>query len=157
MFLFTFFTCLLCATVTAMSVWATYTEWEDIAQYRAVLIFNCLELQNYLLNWQTSHVIDGTTQMGPQMSLTTDYSTVFFSNKVPWGTLGGEGLPLYSQVKKFSQWDISHWVWTFWPSCGTKGKVRESPKSLGFIIWGPWVSAQGLKWHSASFVVWWYC
>lgn len=31
--------------------------------------------------------------------------------------------------------------WNVRPVCGAWGKDRQSPNSLGFILWGPWLSA----------------
>ncbi len=39
-------------------------------------------------------------------------------------------------------WDISQDKWKLRPAGGARGKVRVSPVSVGFILWGPWTSAR---------------
>lgn len=39
------------------------------------------------------------------------------------------------------QEDIDIFQWKLWPACGARGKVRESPMSVGFVLMGTLISA----------------
>lgn len=56
---------------------------------------------------------------------------------VPWMPV-----PTFVQIHPA---DISHGLNQTWPAGGATGKVRESPKSLGFVLWGPCISEHNLK------------